>query len=242
MIPSARFTCLEAQRQTLLQPGCPVYVHCTRRSVERDSGTVLLQVRMVNCGEREIRTVYLRVEGLNFCGQMCYQVRELPLVDCAAAPRAVFGEERLLVLPRTEVASLRITVERVVFADGTLWRRKADARPFTVAEAGWTSCGCGMPNPPRSERCLLCGRTLASAQEPLPAQSLPPVGLQTAVASERPAPIVRHFTPSYWGGTEEFTQPESEAPRWLTVLLYIFGAAAILAAVAFLVFCLILFH
>ena len=100
MIPAARFAPLGTQEQEILQPECPVYVHCTRRSVERESGTPFLQVRMVNRADRPVGTVYLRIEGLDASGQVRYTLRELALTGLHAAPRAVFGEERMLVLPR----------------------------------------------------------------------------------------------------------------------------------------------
>ena len=65
MIPTDRFLPLAMQRRKEFQPECPVYVHCSRRSMERESGTVLLQVRLFNCGEREIRTVFLNLCGRN---------------------------------------------------------------------------------------------------------------------------------------------------------------------------------
>lgn len=232
MIPTDRFVPLAVQRQAVFQPECPVYVHCTRRSVERDSGAVFLQVRMVNCGVHEIRTVFLCVEGLDAFGKTRYRVQDLPVANCAAAPYGIFGEERMLVLPRAEVESLRVTVERVVFADGTRWHRLPPHRLCTPREAGYTECTCGLPNPPQRERCLLCGSELWSAAPARLAE------VPDAAVFDRPAPVVRNFTPDFsiFGGEEE--QGTQETPRWALVLLYIFGGAAILAATAFLTFCL----
>ena len=165
MIPAGRFTLLGTQEQNVLQPECPVYVHCTRRSIERESGTPFLQVRMVNRADRPVGTVYLLVEGLDALGQVRYTLRELALTGLHARPRAVFGEERMLVLPAQEAASVRVLVERVVFEGGTLWRRLPEHRLTTLAESGWRRCACSMPNPPERGRCLLCGRPLAPPQE-----------------------------------------------------------------------------
>lgn len=237
MIPTDRFARLETQEQDVLQPDCPVYVHCTRRSVDRASGAVFLQVRMVNCSERRIGTVYLRVEGMDFGGRVCYTVRELPLADCAAAPHAVFGEERMLVLPRKEAATLRVTVERVIFEDGGLWRRCPGQMLVTPQEAGWRRCACSMPNPPQRERCLLCGQPLAAEEcEMLPADSG-----QMQTQEERPAPIMRDFIPYSPDALYEEEPSERSAPRILVVLLCIFGIAAVLSAIAFLTFCLLRF-
>ena len=171
MIPAARFAPLGTQEQEILQPECPVYVHCTRRSIERESGTPFLQVRMVNRADRPVGTVYLRIEGLDASGQVRYTLRELALTGLHAAPRAVFGEERMLVLPAQEAVSVRVLVERVVFADGTLWRRAPEHRLTTLAESGWRRCVCSMPNPPQSASCLLCGRPLVPPQRELPRET-----------------------------------------------------------------------
>lgn len=244
MIPAARFAPLGTQEQEILQPECPVYVHCTRRSVERESGTPFLQVRMVNRADRPVGTVYLRIEGLDASGQVRYTLRELALTGLHAAPRAVFGEERMLVLPAQEAVSVRVLVERVVFADGAIWRRLPEQRLTTLAESGWRRCVCSMPNPPQSASCLLCGRPLVPPQRELPRetpqeapQELLPVW-QPEPVRERPAPIVRDFTPAYPQKLYEEAE-ERAAPRVLVVLLCIFGGAAVLAAAAFLTFCLL---
>lgn len=239
MIPAGRFTLLGTQEQTVLQPECPVYVHCTRRSIERESGTPFLQVRMVNRADRPVGTVYLLVEGLDALGQVRYTLRELALTGLHARPRAVFGEERMLVLPAQEAVSVRVLVERVVFEGGTLWRRLPEHRLTTLAESGWRRCACSMPNPPERERCLLCGRPLAPPRETpqeAPREVLPV--WEPEPVRERPAPIVRDFTPTY---PEELYDEAEErsAPRVLVVLLCIFGGAAVLAAAAFLTFCLL---
>lgn len=233
MIPAARFTPLDMQRQTLLQPDCPVYIPCTRRSVARDSGDIFLQVRMVNCAEQEISAVFLCVEGLDFCGQACYQVRELPIAGCAAAPHSFFGENRLLVLPRTRTASLRVTVERVIFSDGTHWRRQPESHLCSAQEAGRMVCACGLPNPPKRERCLLCGRTLVPA-----VSAEAPSAPQESAAVGRPAPVVRDFTPRVGWEEDSIGQEAARMPRWQVAVLCVFGAAAVLAAIAFLTFCL----
>lgn len=233
MIPTDRFLPLAMQRRKEFQPECPVYVHCSRRSMERESGAVLLQVRLFNCGEREIRTVFLNVEGLDVFGKTCYRVCELPMTDCAAKPRSIFGEEHMFVLPRTEVERLRVTVERVIFADGTRWRRLPTHRLCTPQEAGSVECACGFPNPPLRERCMACGNVLPSGPH-IPLEDVP----YTAAAAEKPAPILRSFTPQLAPLADDEEQAASETPRWERVLLCIFGGAAILAVIAFVTFCL----
>ena len=62
--------------------------------------------------------------------------------------------------------------------------------------------------------------------------------VQPEPVRERPAPIVRDFTPTYPEELYEAAE-ERSAPRVLVVLLCIFGGAAVLAAAAFLTFCLL---
>ena len=145
----------------------------------------------------------------------------------------------MLVLPAQEAASVRVLVERVVFADGTLWRRLPEHQLTTLAESGWRRCACSRPNPPESARCLLCGRPLAPPRETpqeAPREVLPV--WEPEPVRERPAPIVRDFTPAYPPELYEAAE-ERSAPRVLVVLLCIFGGAAVLAAAAFLTFCLL---
>lgn len=243
MTETDRFTLLETQRHTLLQPECPIYVHCSRRCVARSTGAVFLQVRMVNCGEREIRTVFLCVEGLNAQGETLYTMRELILPDCGAKPHSVFGERQMLALERTKVCALRITVERVVFTDGMLWRRLPTHRVTTVQEAGWRFCTCGMPNPPERERCGLCRKPLSAPQEGpalvseampeqpllLPEELTPLFGPQI---SEQPLPAMEDLSPEQ----EDETDEDSGAPNWLIILACILGVGAMLALVGFLLF------
>lgn len=230
MIPTARFLPLAMQRRKEFQPECPVYVHCSRRSIERESGTVLLQVRLFNCGEREVCTVFLNVEGLDASGMTCYRVCELPMTNCAAKPRGIFGEEHMFVLPRTEVECLRITVERVIFADGTQWCRLPTHRLCTPQEAGSVECVCGFPNSPQRERCMACGSALPSRANMI---------LKNLRYDGKPTPILRSFTPQPAPSADDEEQAASETPRHGRVLLRIFVGAAFLAVIA-AAFCLIL--
>lgn len=292
--PTERFDQLDVQRQTLLQPDSPVYVYCSRRSIERTSGAILAQVRMVNCSAYEVQTVFLQIEGLNAGGEVQYTLRELPITRCAAAPHQVFGETQLLMLDRTPVSSLRITVERVVFADGLLWRKLPEHTLIEEADSDWKRCSCGMMHPPEQERCILCGAELLPAQEEVPeaptaAPTEAPTEIPTAAPMEAPTeapteeplqfcinmqeeylplaepggqlspymPPISYGGQTPYGWTSPFEPPapvvrerlplleltkeedEEDASNWQRILLYIFGTLAVLAAIAFLVFCLL---
>lgn len=241
MVVSAnRFLSGEIQLHTLLQPECPVLVYCSRRSTEKETGAVFAQVRMVNRTDRVTTAVMLQIEGLDPIGTVLYAQPDIILAQCNAAPHSLFGEDRMLVLQREPVASLRITVERVVFADGTSWRKLPDQKLLTAEEAGWRLCPCGMPNPAENTVCDLCGKDLPKAEEvtPLPkTETLTPEDIR--IPDDYPATqVIREYYPVTVYETEE---EEPEAPKWLVILLTILGSLALAAAIGFFVYCLVYF-
>lgn len=242
MVVSAnRFLSGEIQRNELLQLECPVLVYCSRRCTEQDTGAVFAQVRMVNRTDCAIATVILQIEGLLTDGSAVYTLRDLILAQCNAAPHSLFGEERMLVLQREAVDTLRITVERVVFADGTAWRKLPEQQLMTAGEAGWRSCTCGMLNPAENTVCDLCGAVLPEIED-APAELIPQRKNLTpediTVPEDYPAAqVIREYYPLTVYETEE----EPEAPKWLVILLSILGSLALAAAIGFFVYCLVYF-
>ncbi len=243
MVVSAnRFLAEEIQLHKLLQPECPALVYCSRRCTETETGAVFAQVRMVNRSDRTVSTVILQIEGLRPDGSALYTLQDIILADCNAAPHSLFGEERMLVLQREAVASLRITVERVAFSDGTSWRRLPEQKLLTAEQAGWKACACGMPNPAENTVCDLCGADLAEIEEtvvtPLPkTEELKPEEIR--IPDEYPpAQVIREYYPVTVYETEE---EEPEAPKWLIILLSILGSLALAAAIGFFVYCLVYF-
>lgn len=194
MICTDRFAIHPTQMQTILQPECPVYIHCSRRCTDQKSGTSFVQIRMVNRSERLICSVFLRIEGVRADGTAAYLLPEVVLADCNAAPHTVFGEERLTVLGREAVQSLNITVVRVCFADGMLWRKLPGQRVTTAREVGWLPCTCTMLNPPKAEHCALCGRSLSAQEEPVEEPHDAPRLPSPFVP--KPAPILRDYEPT----------------------------------------------
>ena len=244
MVVSAnRFLAEDIQLHTLLQPECPVLVYCSRRLTEADTGAVFAQVRMVNRTDCAITTVMLQIEGIHTDGSVRYTLPDLILADCHAAPHSLFGEERMLVLQREAVASLRITVERVAFSDGTSWRKLPEQRLLTAKQAGWRACACGMPNPAENTVCDLCGAELPEIVEeavitPLPkTDDVRPEDIR--IPDEYPpTQVIREYYPVTVYETEE---EEPEAPKWLVILLSILGSLALAAAIGFFVYCLFYF-
>lgn len=216
MICADRFVLQQTQMQTILQPESPVYVHCYRRCTDQKSGTPFVQVRMVNRSDRLICSVFLRIEGVRADESVAYTLSEIVLADCNAAPHSAFGEERLIVLGKEAVQSLNITVVRVCFADGMLWRRLPGQRLTTAKEARWNSCACMMPNPPKAERCAFCGRLLSVEEIPMETSSFAQEKAENLTAFvPKPAPILRSFEPTI----PPVREKRSTAMRTVLVLL-----------------------
>ena len=136
MVQNDRFLLHEMQKQTILQPESPVYIHCSRLCTEKKSGANFLQVRMVNRSDRLVGSIFLGIEGLNPDGTVLFSIREAVIGDCNALPHSVFGENRLLALGCREPSEVRLTVERVVFADGMIWRRLPGQQLTSAEKAG----------------------------------------------------------------------------------------------------------
>ena len=63
MLPTERFERTAPQRQELFQPECPVYVHCACLSVDRRTGAVFAQARLVNRGAWAVERLRLTLTG-----------------------------------------------------------------------------------------------------------------------------------------------------------------------------------
>lgn len=122
-----RFQILSAGRQNLFLPQGPVWVSRCQLSRDLESGKRLLQTRMVNCSERVVRQVFLRVVCLGPARERLAQLELLPLPLLNARPGRVFGDDKLLELPVKGAVFAEVYVQRVRFTDGTAWDEPADA-------------------------------------------------------------------------------------------------------------------
>ena len=241
MILPDRFTMQPMQKQSFVQSECPIHVHCTRRFTDKRSGTNFIQVRLVNCSERLICDVYLCIEGFDRNKNRCFVRNEVVLADCNALPHTIFGENRILSLGSENAASVLVTVERICFADGMIWR-KLPRHKLTDTES-WSACVCGMKNHPNAASCSFCSRSLTeeAAQAQLPA---PPVESEELTAEEpipsfsifeRPSPIIR--THPVFIESPIISQPKtSRAWKVSLILFLVFVFAVISGLLAFAYF------
>ena len=154
------------QKPRKLQPDCPVRLYSYVCNVEKQSRMHCAQLRFVNCTDRQVDSLFLRVSGMGTDGKPRYTLESVPLAGCRAEAKSVFGEERLIFLPATDIEELEITVEWVLFSDGMIWKRLPE-HAFDAPEAlGMGQCDCGMWN--ATERCVYCARTVNKpAPQPL---------------------------------------------------------------------------
>ena len=155
-----KFVYYPVRKPERIQPDCPVFVQCYGLAVQKSSGAAFVQVRLVNRCDSPVNSVFLHILGRNACGQQVFELRYVPLVDCDGQPHKDFGEEQVLFLPQSDVYSLDIEVEDVLFEDGMIWRRMCGQALLTAEEAGWLTCSCGMKNPAEAESCAYCRKSL----------------------------------------------------------------------------------
>lgn len=234
------------QKQTDLQPECPVYIHCTRRSVDKRTGAAFLQLRMVNRSDWRIDAVFLRIEGLDRHGKQCFVMPEVIVPQCNARPNTIFGEERLLAIDRAPAARLLVTVERVSFMNGLLWRKGDGQKP--VKSSSWKICTCAMPNPPNAAKCRLCGRSFVAAQPEVVFEETP---VQVAPAQEESPQVQKSFVPPDFDpyefmrprpivrSQEEIDALEQERPKKTSkslIILFIILSILAAASITFLAY------
>ena len=232
MHPTERFERSAPQRQTLFQPDCPVYIHCTCRCTDRRSGAAFLQVRMVNRAPWTVQGLWLRITGTDPAGTVCFERTEV-LTELSAGAGTVFGEKHLIPVGMQSAERLTVTVEHIMFGGGTHWQRLAEHRLCVPEELGWRRCVCGLPNPPEVTRCPLCGRLYASDDAPVTVQS------DSAVTQCPPEPptLQTEETPPF---DEELPFDEedlTDVPRWMTILLWLLTISAIAAVIGVAIYC-----
>ena len=121
-----RFQILSSARQDLFLPEGPVWVSRCQLSRDMESGKRLLQTRMVNCSERIVRQVFLRVVCLGAERERLDQLELVPLPVLSARPGRVFGDDKLVEVPVKGTVFAEVFVQRVRFADGTAWDEPGD--------------------------------------------------------------------------------------------------------------------
>ena len=151
-----KFVYSPMQKPAAIQPQCPVYIHGYVLARQKYGEAAFVQIRMVNRGDRSVRSVFLRIEGKDPFGNSLYDLQYVPVLDCGGDSGRIFGEEQPLFLPQGDVSTLDISVLDILFEDGMIWRKQSGHALMTAEEAGWVTCSCGMKNP-AGHPCAYCG-------------------------------------------------------------------------------------
>ncbi len=116
-----RFQIISSARQDLFQPESPIWVSRCQLSRDMESGKRLLQTRMVNCSERTVRQVFLRIVCLGPSREKLTQLEMVPMQSLSVLPGRVFGDDKLVELPVGGTVYTEVYAQRVRFADDTVW-------------------------------------------------------------------------------------------------------------------------
>ncbi len=199
-----------AQKPKLLQPDCPVYLHAYVCTVTKQGLAACAQMRFINRGEKTVESLFLRVRGIDAQGNTSFEQNDITLV-ARAEPHSVFGEEHVFFLPRRFADALEITVERVLFEDGMIWRRMPLHQLLRADEAGWIDCECGMKNPPNAEACAFCAKPLKK-EEPCAVEADAPeeAAEEVAEAAEETAEMTEEAPVEAAETTEETSVEATE--------------------------------
>ena len=173
----------------------PIPVMFQRGAVLRDkkTGKNLLQLKFINTGTKEIKSVYAAVNFIDDAGDIVADGSTIKAeyLDVNCEGKGTFGQKQLLELGDIGAIHIRVEFNKVVFADGTVWRagQIAEAprfakitflkntlppelqsavgedticKPEILGNGLWRcSCGCLVAD---GESCTSCQRTLSQAQ------------------------------------------------------------------------------
>ncbi len=176
-------------------PAIEIPVMFLRGSVLRDTATGknLLQLKFINTREKEIKSVYAEVSFIDDAGDMVSNgvAIQAEYLDINCKGHDTFGQKLLLELGGIGATHIRVTVKKVVFADGCVWRAERKTEPSKPAKVTFLKnvlppelqnaasedvickpevlggelwrCTCGCLT--AGDSCLNCGRTFAQARE-----------------------------------------------------------------------------
>lgn len=116
-----RYQTLCSAEQHLFSPSCPVWVQKYQLSWDVQTGSRLLQCRMVNVAEKAVTAVYLRVLCRDEQGRDLTTMHLVPVTGLFVSPGELFGDDKVVALWPKRTAFAEIFAERVCFSDGTAW-------------------------------------------------------------------------------------------------------------------------
>ncbi|MBO5778346.1 MAG: leucine-rich repeat protein [Clostridia bacterium] len=102
--------------------GAPVIITALRVAYDYTYNRELLFVLCENCSAQTVRSIYFDLDCTDDAGDPLGKLPGECLRGLSAAPNTAFGEESPVVLSLRGTARVALTLQKVVFADGSVWR------------------------------------------------------------------------------------------------------------------------
>jgi tetratricopeptide (TPR) repeat protein len=172
-----------------LAVGSPILLsaHALVKDTVRD--TVNAQCKFTNLGKGRISAVYISIACIGADGTSVMGVDEYVYLDLTAQTGANFGDDKLIPLPDKTTRAYTIALNKIVFADGSLFQQQSAATFIEVPEPrrlselghleiqyradnpkrqanmpeernGYWICACGQVNVESESPCVNCQSTL----------------------------------------------------------------------------------
>lgn len=110
---------LTAAEQT---PGAPIFLTDLRVAYDYTYNREVLYIRGTNRCRRTLRSVYFDLTCLDDAGDCLGTANGACIRSLSTEPGAVFGEDTPVVIPFAGTCRVELALQKVVFADGTVWR------------------------------------------------------------------------------------------------------------------------
>lgn len=107
--------------------GSPVIVSAYALLQDRETGAVLLQLKMQSAAEKDISAVILEVKASDITGKALAGLPEYQFLDLAVQRDMYFGSGSAIRLPDATTRDVTFSIKSVIFSDGTAWSASADA-------------------------------------------------------------------------------------------------------------------
>ena len=108
-------------RQNLFRPDSPIWVSHTTLRLERSGGKKLLQVRMINCSDRNVCKISLRIVCFDENRLVLAQLETVSVPQAFLRPGNGFTAELVLEHSAPETTSVEAFAQTVCFEDHTVW-------------------------------------------------------------------------------------------------------------------------
>lgn len=119
-----KFSVIYESTQNLWFAGNPVQVQKLQLLLDNELNQEFLVCELLNCSEGVISAAYVDVICYGEGGIILTAVKDAKISEIYALPHAVFGIDSPIKLPVSNAVSVKVTVSKVNFADGEVWRHQ----------------------------------------------------------------------------------------------------------------------